>query len=135
MLVYLIIAAELAILYTVFWYVYVHEPRPYKPRRGLWGSYDESLARVSADAHASEDQSLNSSWGSDRADDYLRMPVSLVYLSRSHPTCPLVERKFKQENEADRQMGLNCLRAEETLLQRMLETVGRTIRSLNVKLP
>jgi hypothetical protein len=38
---YLIIAIELAILYTVFWYVFLREPRPYKIRENIWGNYQE----------------------------------------------------------------------------------------------
>lgn len=41
MLIYLIIAAELAILYTVFWYVFVRDPKPYKISGPLWGKYDD----------------------------------------------------------------------------------------------
>lgn len=40
MYAYLIIAAELAILYTVFWYIFLREPRPYKVSRNIWGNYD-----------------------------------------------------------------------------------------------
>lgn len=39
MLAYLIIGIELAILYTVFWYVFLREPRPYKIRENIWGYY------------------------------------------------------------------------------------------------
>lgn len=41
MFAYLIIAIELAILYTVFWYVFLREPRPYKIRENIWGNYHE----------------------------------------------------------------------------------------------
>jgi hypothetical protein len=40
MFVYLIIAIELAILYTVFWYIFVREPKPCKLKPGLWGRYE-----------------------------------------------------------------------------------------------
>lgn len=39
MLAYLIIAIELVILYTVFWYVFLREPRPYKIKGNPWGGY------------------------------------------------------------------------------------------------
>lgn len=39
MLAYLIIGIELAILYTVFWYVFLREPRPYKIKENIWGYY------------------------------------------------------------------------------------------------
>jgi len=40
LLAYLIIAIELAILYTVFWYVFLREPKPYRLRGNAWGAYD-----------------------------------------------------------------------------------------------
>jgi len=39
-LAYTIIAIELAILYTVFWYVFLREPKPYRLRGNAWGAYD-----------------------------------------------------------------------------------------------
>ncbi len=42
MLIYLIIAAELAILYTVFWYVYVKDPKPYQVKGHPWGRYGQA---------------------------------------------------------------------------------------------
>lgn len=43
MFVYLLIAAELGILYTVFWYLYVREPSSnHKISAQLWGSYEDS---------------------------------------------------------------------------------------------
>jgi len=39
-LAYTIIAIELAILYTVFWYVFLREPKPYRIRGNAWGAYD-----------------------------------------------------------------------------------------------
>jgi hypothetical protein len=41
MFIFLLIAAELAVLYTVFWYLYVRDPHHKKNIRGnLWGTYD-----------------------------------------------------------------------------------------------
>ena len=50
MFVYLLITAELAVLYTVFWYLYVREPK-YKRHiaANMWGTYEESLTRDGAD--------------------------------------------------------------------------------------
>jgi len=44
MLMYFLIAAELAILYTAFWYIYVREPKPLKLKiaGNPWGKYGES---------------------------------------------------------------------------------------------
>ncbi len=40
MLAYVIIAVELLILYTVFWYVFLREPKPYKIQGNPWGAYN-----------------------------------------------------------------------------------------------
>jgi hypothetical protein len=40
MLAYVIIAVELLILYTVFWYVFLREPKPYRIKGNAWGVYD-----------------------------------------------------------------------------------------------
>jgi hypothetical protein len=41
MFVYLLIAAELAVLYTVFWYLYLREPTDNRRISArMWGSYD-----------------------------------------------------------------------------------------------
>jgi hypothetical protein len=39
MFVYLLIGLELALVYGVFWYVFVREPKPYNVNGDLWGSY------------------------------------------------------------------------------------------------
>src|SRR5580692_4741221 len=36
----LLIVCELAILYTVFWYIFLREEKPYKVHGNLWGRYD-----------------------------------------------------------------------------------------------
>ncbi len=46
MFAYLIIAAELLVLYTVFWYIFLYEPRPYRIKGEMWGRYEtNALAR------------------------------------------------------------------------------------------
>ena len=49
MLCYLFLAFELAILYAVFWYLFVREPKEYKVSGPLWGVY-ELDKDLSADA-------------------------------------------------------------------------------------
>lgn len=41
MFAYLIIAAEIAILYFVFWYLYIYEPRPRRILGNPWGRYQD----------------------------------------------------------------------------------------------
>lgn len=46
MFAYLIIAAELLVLYTVFWYIFLREPKPYRIKGEMWGRYENNaLAR------------------------------------------------------------------------------------------
>jgi hypothetical protein len=40
MFAYLIIGSEIAILYTVFWYVFLREPKPFKLHGNMWGQYE-----------------------------------------------------------------------------------------------
>ncbi len=50
MFIYLLIAAELAVLYTVFWYLYIREPQCHHRIEGnLWGRYESALPQSSAD--------------------------------------------------------------------------------------
>jgi hypothetical protein len=54
MYAYLIIGVELAILYSVFWYVFIREPRPYKVNGDLWGTYSAQSEFTTYDVdHAS----------------------------------------------------------------------------------
>ena len=48
MFAYLIIGIELAILYSVFWYVFVREPRPYRINGSIWGSYETGVPGFTA---------------------------------------------------------------------------------------
>jgi len=43
MFVYLLIVAELAVLYIVFWYLWIRDPKTHRQiNGGLWGSYDDN---------------------------------------------------------------------------------------------
>jgi hypothetical protein len=43
MFVYLLIASELVVLYTVYWYLYVREPRVNRRiSANMWGSYEQA---------------------------------------------------------------------------------------------
>lgn len=70
MFAYLIIAAELLVLYTVFWYIFLREPRPYRIKSEMWGRYDtnalnryfESLEHELHETNASSAYSQDSAW-------------------------------------------------------------------------
>lgn len=42
MFAYVLIALELVILYSVFWYVFVREPKPFELKENLWGYYPDA---------------------------------------------------------------------------------------------
>lgn len=46
MFIYMLICAELALLFTVFWYLYVRQPGcNHRIRGDMWGDYDENYQR------------------------------------------------------------------------------------------
>lgn len=42
MFAYVLIALELLILYGVFWFVFVREPKPFELKENLWGYYPDT---------------------------------------------------------------------------------------------
>lgn len=70
MFAYLIIAAELLVLYTVFWYIFLKEPKPYRIKSDIWGRYDtnalnryfESLEHELHETNASAAYSQDPAW-------------------------------------------------------------------------
>jgi hypothetical protein len=70
MFAYLIIAAELLVLYTVFWYIFLKEPKPYRIKSEMWGRYDynalnryfESLEHELHETNASSAYSQDTAW-------------------------------------------------------------------------
>ena len=84
-----IIAFELLILYTVFWYVFLREPRPYRITKHLWGHYEgfdgdnsETLARK-LHAHARDQKAIAEEW-TDKNGTVVRTPMTAGDLIRSH---------------------------------------------------
>jgi hypothetical protein len=60
MLIYLIIAAELVILYTFFWYVFLRTPSSFIIKGNPWGNYEQgvwkTLTTDGIDTNASVDR-------------------------------------------------------------------------------
>jgi hypothetical protein len=48
MFAYLVIGVELALLYAVFWYVFIREPKPYEVRADYWGRYQRDSGQFTA---------------------------------------------------------------------------------------
>lgn len=94
MFAYLIIAAELAFLYTVFWYIFLREPKPYRIKGEMWGRYESNaLARY----FESLEQETNASsvYGSseyewlNRIEGVNKNKLQTVAISR--PVCPQLQ--------------------------------------------
>ncbi len=72
MFAYLIIAAELAVLYTVFWYIFLREPRPYRIKSEMWGRYESNaLARYFESLEHEFKQETNASSSYSQENNWL----------------------------------------------------------------
>ena len=82
MLAYVIIAIELAILYTVFWYVFLREPKPYRIKGNPWGGYDADKCRkafqfATRDRHA-DDRAITQEWAPQDFSHDINTPQDLI---------------------------------------------------------
>ncbi len=72
MFAYLIIAAELAVLYTVFWYIFLREPRPMRIKSEMWGHYEtNALARSFESLEHEFNQETNASSAYSQENNWL----------------------------------------------------------------
>lgn len=72
MFAYLIIAAELAVLYTVFWYIFLREPRPMRIKGEMWGRYEtNALARYFESLEHEFHQETNASSAYSQENNWL----------------------------------------------------------------
>ncbi len=112
MFVYLLIASELAVLYLVFWYLYVREPKcKRRISADLWGMYDRSMNPGQADPTLPFVQAL------DR---------QRYYADAYHEKAP----EYVLDHITNRYVPV----AEANgLMQRMAATVDSKLSQLNVK--
>ncbi len=147
MLAYAIIAFEMAILYTVFWYVFLREPRPYRIQGNPWGGYNKpavpdnsaglkaervlqerelmtSLGRASQAAAnnyaASNEQAIYEEWNLDG-------PVTPSKLVRSRQKGVYVADNNKQVGEQNK--------GNSTFAMQFLTKLSDRLNRINVKLP
>jgi hypothetical protein len=134
MLIYLIIAAELAILYTVFWYVYVHEPKPYKFKKGLWGRYGDSPSGVcGVDPTAPFVPVGYESGGLWEITHLDYLDVSSPLVSTQYEQKGIVVRRTRRQRPS---IGYRqYAQGNEPILDRVFDIFSRTIDGLNVKTP
>jgi len=63
MFAYLIIAFEIAFLYTVFWYIFLREPKPFRVVGDPWGRYDNTRSQSASQYNqAASNQNNRPEW-------------------------------------------------------------------------
>ena len=97
MFAYVIIACELAILYTVFWYIFLREPKPYTIHGDPWGTYDEapdltadSINSAYHDLPINEQSnywSMSARSASDSRSEYSNSPRAVMARKHGHSSC------------------------------------------------
>jgi hypothetical protein len=112
---YIIIAAELAILYTVFWYVFLREPRPYRIKGNPWGFYDDD-SKVEPKDHLNR-TALTQEWEIQESQFFPNSPTEL----------------FRSQN-------LGIVKIQNSQLEKkqaanFLAKLGQTLNLLSIKLP
>ena len=130
MFAYAIIAFELLILYTVFWYVFLREPQPYRIQGNPWGGYhngeqEQRLLNGFARAAQAGEQALAEKTTNERAiyeEWNLDAPVAPSQLMRSrkrgvHASDVVIEEKTS------------------TFAGQFLAKLGERLNRINVKIP
>jgi hypothetical protein len=91
MLAYVIIAVELLILYTVFWYVFLREPKPYRIQGNAWGVYDGPDPKIKGFAQGFDTQPHGDNCGCQAEKDAKIRSASAIYeeWNAPHTNAPL----------------------------------------------
>ena len=133
MLICLVIAAELALLYTVFWYFYVREPKPFKIVGNPWGKYGETGFTAGG-----IDPTLPFTIPPPVEDALVdSRPVQGPTKAASLDVSPMAERPRKTPScrRRNRYHHRACEARPEPILSRLLSILNRTMEGLNVRLP
>ena len=139
MLIYLIIAAELAILYTVFWYVYVRDPKPYKISGNLWGKYgDKGFTAGGADPTlpfaVETEQEMMRWWRQAQSEGNPDNMEAKIARSNALRYRRMMHRRYPLKHEHYAQPDANAPQ-EQALISRVLGMFSRTLDALSVKHP
>lgn len=138
MFAYAIIAFELLILYTVFWYVFLREPQPYRIQGNPWGGYQ----------HGEQEQRLLN--GFARAAQVVE-PTEKAIADRAITDRAINERAIYEEWNLDapattsqlmrsRTKGVHTTQIEidaksSTFAGQFLAKLGDRLNRINVKIP
>jgi len=142
MFAYLIIGIELAILYFVFWVVFIREPKPREIRPELWGRY-EGINNFCSDIQNRQTSLINE----DRTISLLpsRVQARLYKVSqirkrrsrrhiKHHCFCNCHERKVLNTWRG-RQTQIVSRDINKQLAEQFLLLLNRTLNKLSVKVP
>ena len=140
MLAYAIIAFELAILYTVFWYVFLREPRPYRVQGNTWGGYavpNTDAKAIALQERQSHEQQLLQSLGHASRVDQRANNEQAIYeeWNLDVPQTPgeLIRSRTKGVYLSERQFADDEKRS--TLTGQFLTKLSDKLNRINVKIP
>jgi hypothetical protein len=145
MVAYLIIAVELAILYGVFWSVFIREPHSPHVKGAMWGSYGrdpESYTTYGAEDHLPvqlidqiNDRELDTYYAhhwdmeSSSAARRTRHQANVVRARSQRASM----RRYQQLRYG--WVSSELIEDEKTLVGKLFQNLSRAINQLSVKLP
>lgn len=129
MFAYLLIVAELAILYTVFWYIFLREPKPFKVEESLWGHYEVANRKLEPSSHSADS---HADWMTLNESLYNELCVgrARAQKQRAHGRCNSLPSISRTPH-----MKYGWVSADEepvTLLDRLASGFERTVEVLRV---
>ena len=146
MVAYLIIAVELAILYGVFWTVFIREPHSPVVKGAMWGSYSRESNGGCTNCGAGEglpiqlmdeinERELNEYY----AHHWNLEPSSAARRAR-HQFNVIRGRSQRALLRRDQQLrygwvSQDLIEDEKTLVGKLFQNLGRAINQLSVKVP
>ena|SRR5688572_2390071 len=126
MFIYLLIFAELAVLFTVFWYLYVREPKCNHRIKGvLWGAYDDDEFYTTYGAGRQHNNVQNQD---ETAHRYASVPESEWSLP-SH----LLQEELVLDPVKNRYIPIGSADEGHSFLVRLAMRLDRTLSQLNVR--
>lgn len=132
MLAYVIIAIELAILYTVFWYVYLREPQPYKIKGNPWGGYSGAPSGSQPPAFAKPHSFVQPQQNdANRHAIYQEWNVAGGEVDRQNSELLRSQRSGVEKSPTEQDKSQHS----STFASQFLAKLGESLNLINVKLP
>ena len=141
MFAYAIIAFELLILYTVFWYVFLREPQPYRIQGNPWGGYHNGeqeqrlLNGFARAAQAGEQAAQNQQASSEKTSSERAINERAIYeeWNLDAPVAPsqLMRSRKKGVHASD----IVIEEKTSTFAGQFLAKLGDQLNRINVKIP